>query len=363
MLILTSCSDFLDVKPTNQADSASSIATAEDAQVIINGLMRKMTSSSYYGRNMILYADAKGGDLCIGGRGRGYEQLFSFDHSPSSSSYSGFWDQIYHCLVQVNNLIINIDLITTAGNGSAALNHSKAQALTARAICYYDLVRLYGKPYDMDRTSYGVPLVTTVLDASAQPTRASVEEIYTQIVTDLTDAVPLFDVSKKENGYINYYANVAMQARVYLQMQNYGAAFTAAEEVILSNKYTLYTNANWVASWSKQFGSESIFELSILSTEADLAKTSLGSMTINTTGHSAYTSWDYFIASDYFLNRLGEDADDIRWGVMDEDEKSNKNGVLTRLGCCYKYMGGTTACEGDGKATKTAVNIKVISLS
>lgn len=361
LLALVSCSDFLDMKPTNQADSSSSVGTAEDAQVIINGLMRKMTSSSYYGRNMILYADAKGGDLCIGGRGRGYEQLFTFDHEPSSASYSGFWDQIYHSLTQINNLIANIDKITEAGNGSAALNHSKAQALTLRAICYFDLVRLYGKPYDMDKASYGVPLITTLIDASAQPTRASVEEIYTQIIKDLTDAIPLFTVSKKENGYINYYANVAMQARVYLQMQNYGAALTAAEEVINSNSYTLYSNANWLTSWSKQFQSESIFELAIYATEGDLGKSSLGSMTINTS-HSAQTSWDYFIASDYFLNRLGEDPDDVRWGLMDVDEKSGKNGVPVRLGCCYKYLGGIS-CPGDGKATTTAVNIKVIRLS
>jgi len=362
MLILTSCSDFLDVKPTNQGDSNSAIATAEDAKVMMNGIMRKMTASSYYGRNMILYADAKGGDLCIGGRGRGYEQLFTFDHSATSASYSGFWDQIYHCLTQINNLITNIDLITEAGNGSVGLNHAKAQALTARAICYFDLVRLYGKPYDMDKTSYGVPLVTVVLDASAQPTRASVEEIYTQIVTDLTDAVSLFDVSKMDKGYINYYANVAMQARVYLQMQNYNDALTAAEEIINSTKYTLYTNANWLASWSKTFQSESIFELSIFPLEGDLGKTSLGSMTINTAGHSVQTSWNYHIASDYFLNRLGEDTDDIRWGLMDEDEKSQENGVPLRLGACYKYLGGI-ACPGDGKSTTTAVNIKVIRLS
>lgn len=367
-MILSSCSDFLNVEPTNQADSSSSIATAADAQVIMNGLMRKMTSASYYGRNMFLYADAKGGDFCVPSR-VSYHYLYDFDHSASAHEYSGFWDQIYHCLTQINNLTTNIDLITSAGNGSAALNHIKAQAVTARAICYYDLVRLYGKPYDMDKTSYGVPLVTVVLDASAQPTRASVEEIYTQIVDDLTDAVPLFDIAKKDNGYINYYANIAMQARVYLQMQNYGEALTAAEEIINSGKYTPYTNANWVSSWSKQFQSESIFELSIDVNESDLGKSSLGSTIINGAEH-VESDWSHFIASNEFLNLLGEDADDIRWGVMDKDENSgtkaqpdeNRIDYADRLGSCYKYLGGIT-CTGDGKVTTTAVNIKVIRLS
>jgi hypothetical protein len=360
MLILSSCEKFLDVKPTNQADSKSSVGTAADAQVMMAGIMSRMVSSSYYGRNMFLYADAKGGDLCVGARARGFDDLYVFDHSALSSNYAGFWNQIYNILAQINNLIIGIDKITDAGNGSAALNHIKAQALTVRAICYYDLVRLYGKPYDMDKTSFGVPLETTVLDASAQPTRATVEEVYKQITDDLTAALPLFDAAKKDNGFINYFAAVAVQARVYLQMQNYDAALTAAGAIITSGKYTLYDNTNWLTSWSKQFQSESIFELAIYPTDGnDLGKTSLGSMTIRSTTYSAYTAWDYFIASDGFLSLLGEDPADVRLGLMAADEKS---GTPVRKGCCYKYLGGTAA-PGDGKATATAVNIKVIRLS
>ena len=51
--------DFLDVTPTNSADATTAINTANDAKVMINGLMSKMTSASYYGRNFFLYGDAK----------------------------------------------------------------------------------------------------------------------------------------------------------------------------------------------------------------------------------------------------------------------------------------------------------------
>ena len=47
----SSCKDFLDVKPSNQGDSSTSISSASDAEVMINGLMSKMSSSSYYGRD------------------------------------------------------------------------------------------------------------------------------------------------------------------------------------------------------------------------------------------------------------------------------------------------------------------------
>ncbi|RZJ81302.1 MAG: RagB/SusD family nutrient uptake outer membrane protein, partial [Flavobacterium sp.] len=74
--------------------------------------------------------------------------------------------------------------------------------------------------------------------------------------------------------------------------------------------------------------------------------------------HGATTVLGWFTASDYFLNRLGQDPNDVRWGIMAYDETAGN----TRLGAIYKYSGSTTLA-GDGKATPTAVNIKVIRLS
>ena len=54
MLMLVSCNDFLDMEPTNSANSAEAIATPTDARVVINGIMRTMASSSYYGRNFFM---------------------------------------------------------------------------------------------------------------------------------------------------------------------------------------------------------------------------------------------------------------------------------------------------------------------
>ncbi|MRR20387.1 RagB/SusD family nutrient uptake outer membrane protein [bacterium] len=352
-MLITSCEDFLDVEPSNLANSETSILNAADAKVAINGLMRKMTSSEYYGRNYVIFGDAKGGDFAIRSQGRGLDYYYSFNHSATSNSGSGFWTQIYHNILQANNLILNIEKMEDAGTGSASLSDYKAQALTARALMYFDLVRIYGKPYNMDKASYGVPLVLEPLDASAQPTRASVEEVYTQIVKDLTDAAPLLS-KNKVNGYINYYANKAIEARVQLSMGNYTAALAAAEDVITSGKYTLYSNTAWVGSWAAPFGSESIFELAIYPAEADLTTASLGYYLLRLGKVTGAMGW--FMASDYWITRMSQDPTDIRWGIMDYDESST-----TRFGSSLKYVGGTTM-QGD-KASRSAVNVKVIRLS
>ncbi len=200
IIAMTGCSkDYLDVTPTNAGDANESIQTASDANRMIIGLMSNMISSDYYGRNFIMYGDAKGGDLTIYSQGRGLDGLYTFNHSPSTGSYSGFWEQIYHSILQANNIIAGIEKLKAAGS-SENFDSYLGQALTARALMYFDLVRLYGKPYSQDKTSYGVPNITAPIKSNAHPLRASVEENYNQIMKDLTDAAPL--TSKIQNQWV-----------------------------------------------------------------------------------------------------------------------------------------------------------------
>src|SRR5690349_9249445 len=98
---LVSCKkDFLDVPPTDSGDAASYVKTAADAKIAMNGIMRRMTSSSYYGRNFVLYGDAKGGDLVVYSQGRGLDNLYTFNHAPSSGSYGDAWSSMYNVLLQ-----------------------------------------------------------------------------------------------------------------------------------------------------------------------------------------------------------------------------------------------------------------------
>ena len=265
-----------------------------------------------------MYGDAKGGDLTIYSAGRGLDAFYTFNHEPNSGSYSSFWSRGYYCILQVNSLLSNIKEQEEKGNVED-FSYVKGQALTLRALFYFDLVRLYGLPYNYNKASYGVPNVTEPLTVQAQPTRATVEENYRQILQDLSDGATFLSGDKSvQDGYVGYYANIALQARVKLYMEDYDGALTAAKEVIESGKYTLYTPEAWTASWSKQFGSESILELGITTEESDLGTSSLGFYLMCYGQLKNAMGW--YLASDYFLDRLGEDETDVRWGVMDNDE-------------------------------------------
>ena len=368
ILALSSCEDFLDKRPTNSADSGSAVEKLDDAQVMMNGIMTKICSSSYLGRNFFLYADAKGGDLTITSIGQGND-LYLYNHTVGSNTYSGFWTVGYNVILQINNLLANIDKLEKAGS-TDNFTDMKGQALTLRAMIYFDLVRLYGQPYNEDKTAWGVPNVLEPLDAMSQELRATVEQNYTTIVNDLTTAQSLLSKSTKK-GFVNYWANKALQARVYLHMEKWSDALAAAEDIIDNGPYDLYTPAKWVDSWKSRWGSESIFELEMNSGENALSGT--GSLGAYYAREAHFNSnMGSYMASTAFLNLLGEDAEDVRWGVMDYDERSksyDKKYTEDRYACCYKYLGGlynkdSKSFPGDDAAQPAyAVNIKVIRLS
>ena len=360
-LTFVSCTGFLDVAPSNQADSSTCITSESDAQVMLNGLMRKMTSSSYYGQNFLLFGDARGGDFTIYTAGYTGSNMYYFAHTQTSNTYSGIWSQVYNCLLQANNIIKNIEAMRDNGTNSSGLDDILGQAYTARALMHFDLVRVYGQPYNMNKSADGIAIVTEPVDAGAQLKRNTVEEVYTQIVADLTKAAPMLSKSKKL-GYINYYANQAILGKVYMYMDNFNAAASAFANILDSDLYSkekLYAPEDWVASWTKQNGSESIFELAIYPSEGDLGGSAYGIL-FRRKNHGNSSAYGCFSASEYWHQIMG--ANDVRWGVMDYDHMYGEEERSNWPVCCYKYS-GNPSLAGDGKSTSTAVNIKVIRLS
>ena len=140
-------------------------------------------------------------------------------------------------------------------------------------------------------------------------------------------------------------------------MEDYASALAAAQEVIGSGKYSLYTNDEWASSWSEGPGKESIFVLGI-DAVSDNGTSSLGYYYVPKKYKSASTAMGWFFASDYFLDRLGEDPDDVRWGVMESDEYA-ADFKVDHKGSCLKYSWYDASA---GKIT-TANSITLIRLS
>ncbi|MCL2561781.1 MAG: RagB/SusD family nutrient uptake outer membrane protein [Rikenellaceae bacterium] len=145
----------------------------------------------------------------------------------NGSSYNTYYLRIGGC-----NAVI--DLIDDSIGDRAMKDIVKARALTLRAMHYFFLVNLYGKPYNVDKASPGVPLKLAMgVDPDPIP-RNTVEEVYDQIVADLLQAIELFEKHgiTRNDFHVNLPAAYILLSRTYLFMERWEECVAAATKAI-----------------------------------------------------------------------------------------------------------------------------------
>jgi len=148
---------------------------------------------------------------------------FSFD--ASSELVNQFWDSSFRGINKANFVITNeekIAEIPTSLMAQSLKDKYIGEAKFLRALYYFNLVTLYG----------GVPLITVVPDDQEGFPRNSVEEVYAQIVSDLTDAAQtLRPKATEEKGRATRGAAYALLGKVQLYRGNYAEALTAFNNI------------------------------------------------------------------------------------------------------------------------------------
>ena len=129
------------------------------------------------------------------------------------------WIALYTHIGVTNAVLDKVEVFTD--DAEADRNRVKGQALFLRAYYYFYLVNFYGKPYS-DITSAedpGVPLKTFAYIDDRYWGRATVKEVYDQIVSDLIGAIRcLEDVTPKSYYWIGPNAARLLLSRVYCYM-------------------------------------------------------------------------------------------------------------------------------------------------
>jgi hypothetical protein len=250
-LLMASCQkDYLETAPTGSVDAGAAYATTKNAAAAINGIYRAMVvryldSQGHFGHPaMMIILDVMGEDLVFGNPSNNWhfgEQRWT-SHRSDVGTMSRFPYQLYYRLIGNANLgIANID---NAEGPQAERDQLKGEALALRAFSYFNLVQLYGKRYDAavkPNAQLGVPLVLEPTTEGLP--RSTVEEVYTQINKDLSDAAALLKTARSYKSHINLDVVKGFQARVALVQQNWAAAATFAAEA--RKTYTLMSVAQY----------------------------------------------------------------------------------------------------------------------
>ncbi|NBB18645.1 RagB/SusD family nutrient uptake outer membrane protein [Runella sp. CRIBMP] len=237
-MFATSCENtYLDTAPTASVDAASAYATTKNAAAAVNGIyraliVRYLDSQGHSGHPaMMIILDHMGEDMVIGTTAASWHvgETRWTAHRSDVNTVTRFPYQMYYRVIgNANIAIANID---KAVGPQADKDRLKGEALALRGWAYFNLVQLYGKRYDAAAKPNSQPGVALVLTPTTEGLpRATVEEVYTQINKDLTDAAALLPVSRSFKSHINSAVAKGILARVALTQQNWADAAKYAAE-------------------------------------------------------------------------------------------------------------------------------------
>ena len=182
------------------------------------------------------------------------------------------WMVGYKVIYMTNTIIETL----TEGE-SAESDHLLGEAYFVRGWMHLNLATLYARPYSHGRENLGVPLHISTNNAVV--TRASVGDVYDQIVKDLGKASELMGASRGNKGYPCKETALAILSRVHLYMENWtecvntvntllaGAAPASKLDADLAN---LFINA--------KTSSEVLFCIAHETIGDDMGQSSIGSM-------------------------------------------------------------------------------------
>lgn len=324
LALLGACSkEYLNQDPQTQINEKYIFDTKVRVEGQVNGLYAAMKSGNYLGGRYFVYNDVRN-DNFIPKSTNGVTNYATWNHTVLSSTneVQNLWGAVYTAVNSINIFLEELKKNWDDGKlatfiTQAEYNQYVSEALTLRAICYFDILQLYAQPYNKNAgASPGLPLRLTglkVLEGN-DLARSTVAEVYVQILKDLNDAEPLaildYTTDLLRTTRVNRNTIIAFKTRVYQHMNNWSMVRTESAKIVTatapfttptgaSNGRALTLNATFAGIWATPYTSkESVFSMPFTSTNLAGTQNSLAhynhplsseSYYLNVTGQ-AYTN-------------------------------------------------------------------------
>ena len=291
-LVVFSCDeDYLETRPTDAISAADALATEANMSLIIAGMHRTMYAQSQTvlpGGNAVASTARANehywvplGDNIAGGlihsanaNNLGWrDQAQWTSHTDQTSlTVDILWYHRYNIIANANSIINRVeegDLPDTP-----TLREIVGQAYAYRAYAYLSLVQHFAKGYLIGTPSSdpGVPILFSSEAPFESGPRASVQQVYDQINSDLDAAISSFsDASARPTGSAFHKSNLnidvawGLKARTALATGDYGTAATAA--VNARQNYPIMGESDWKAGFNSTLLPEVIWGSNVITTE------------------------------------------------------------------------------------------------
>jgi hypothetical protein len=237
--LFASCQkERLEPIPQTAISDAVAFATPERALQQVNGMYSRLKSGQFYAGRYLVYQDVRGEEF-INFTTNGVTAFltWNFTVTPTANEVSGFWEAAYGAINRVNVVIEGLGASPIADN---LRKNYIAEAKFIRAISYFSLLQLYARPFTEagGPAKPGVPLRLTAITSSGANdiARATVGEVYAQIVKDLNEAeadIPTSYASADLNTTRAHRNTViALKTRVYLAMGQFANVITEGNKIV-----------------------------------------------------------------------------------------------------------------------------------
>ena len=242
LIFQTACSDFLEVDVKGKATIPSFLSDPQGLYAGLVGTYNKMYA--YVDNEFTKYGDVAGNMVSMPSASSSGDMVAQYNFTSDESQITGavgyIWRKIYVAQANANNIIeYGPDVADAYPTQRDYCNNIIGQALLIRAMCHFDQCRAYAQPYNYtaDASHLGVPILLRTPGANDTPSRATVKEVYDQVLKDLERASGLLtDEVANSRFYGSLQAVNCMFSRVYLYMEDWENALKYARLAIGSQK-------------------------------------------------------------------------------------------------------------------------------
>ena len=269
LVIMPGCSDdFLDISDPNTIVADAVFTEFETSVLAINGAYAPLKEVDLWGDQIhfFLHQVTNEYDL-LWLQDDGWNQMKNFSQQPNNQTLDAAWGGLAKIILRSNAVIQALE--GSAGTEAFTLeqrNRLVGQAYFLRGYAFFLGVRTFGEqPVSVDGSVRGFPLIlspATERDEALVP-RATVDEVYAQIIMDFESAETLLPVSWTggDLGRATSGAASAFLGKVYLYQENWERAIEYFDKIINNASYQLLANFGDNFNGAGENGSESIFEI------------------------------------------------------------------------------------------------------